>query len=402
MRRKRPPYFTHILLFLLSLVSTIMVGAELATNRAWFWGGEDALTFADWPAGLAYSLSFLTFLTFHEFGHYLTAIYHKVRTSLPFYIPFYIPGMFNIGSMGAVIRLKQVPSSTRKFFDIGIAGPLAGFVISIFLLVYGFTHLPDKEAYLFPLNPSYISDYGKVPTEAEMMQIIDEQSTAALVEAETSGEEAVLTMAYYHVGTSILFEWLKNVLPEDPDQVPNHFDLIHYPFLFVGYITLFFTALNLLPIGQLDGGHIVYGMFGRRTAGIIARIAVMALMLMGGTGLVDLAMTDWVEWLILGVYVMFLLYVCRKVLGTESLWQPIALMASILLIQGLVKWQYPDLQMNFIWLLYSGMVTRLVGLDHPEAYIEHRVNLPRQILGWLAIAIFILCFTPVPLDLVMG
>ncbi|MEL7532229.1 MAG: hypothetical protein AAFN10_13010, partial [Bacteroidota bacterium] len=120
------------------------------------------------------------------------------------------------------------------------------------------------------------------------------------------------------------------------------------------------------------------------------------------TGLVDIAMTDWVEWLILGVYVMFLLYVCRKVLGSENIWRPVALMASILLIQGLVKWQYPELQMNFIWLLYSGMVTRLVGLDHPEAYIEHRVNLPRQILGWVAIAIFILCFTPVPLDLVIG
>ncbi|MEL7340661.1 MAG: site-2 protease family protein [Bacteroidota bacterium] len=401
MRPKRSSYIVPIVLFVLSLITTIMVGAELTTNRSWFWG-EDALSWADWPEGLAYSLSFLGFLTFHEFGHYFTAVYYRVRTSLPYYIPFYIPGMFNIGSMGAVIRLKQVPKSTREFFDIGIAGPLAGFVVSVFLLVYGFTHLPDQEEYLFPLNPTYVTDYGKVPTEAEMFAIIEAESAEALAAAGNNADEEVFTKAYYHVGTSLLFEWLKQLLPEDPAQVPNHFDLIHYPFLFVGYITLFFTALNLLPIGQLDGGHIIYGMFGRKTGGIVARIAVIILMLLGGTGLVDFWIIDWTSWLFLGGYVIFLFYICRKVLGPEQPWTAFAMMGSILAIQALIKWQSPELQMNFIWLLYAGMVTRFVGLDHPEAYIEHRVNLPRQILGWVAILIFILCFTPVPLDIVIG
>ncbi len=391
----------HILLFLLTCVTTLMVGAELRTGGSWFFAEGKALELADWHYGLAYALAFLAFLTFHEFGHFFTALYHRVRTSFPYYIPLYIPGVLNIGSLGAVIRLRQVPESTRKFFDIGIAGPLAGFVVSIFLLVYGFTHLPDKQTYMYSINPEYETLFGQVPDEPMMKAFIEAEAALEYEAAEEAGRDP-LVKAYYYVGTSLLFEWLKHTIPDDPSQVPTHFDLIHYPFLFVGYITLFFTALNLLPIGQLDGGHIIYGMFGPQVGGIVARITVMALILMGGTGLVNFQPADLFEWIAFFVYLVFLGFLIRKMFARQKPLRQMLLVVGILLVQGGIKWAYPDLQMNFIWLLYAGMVSFLAGLDHPEAYLEHRVNRPRLVLGLIAIMIFILCFTPVPIDIFIG
>ncbi|MCB0838535.1 MAG: site-2 protease family protein, partial [Bacteroidetes bacterium] len=130
-------YLLHLGLFLITLFTTFLVGAELITGKIWFGYGlvapEGLLGWDQIWLGVPYGFGFILFLTFHEFGHYLTAVYHRVKTTLPFYIPLFIPipGVLNIGSLGAVISLREIPSSTRKFFDIGIAGPLAGFVISL-------------------------------------------------------------------------------------------------------------------------------------------------------------------------------------------------------------------------------------------------------------------------------
>lgn len=386
-------------LFLVTLVTTTFAGAELTSGKFWlnmdgFVPPERILNLEDLSIGLPYALCFLVFLSFHEFGHYFTARYHKVRASLPYYIPFFVPvpGVLNIGSFGAVIRLRQVPQTTRKYFDIGIAGPLAGFVISLILLGYGFTHLPDKESYVLAAEPDYATYFGHVPSEEELM---------AYIKAEASDGDEVQVMAY-HVGTSLLFEGMKAVLVEDESQLPSHFDLLHYPFLFVGYITLFFTALNLLPIGQLDGGHIIYGMFGRRTAGYVARLAVIGLLLCGGTGLIRLRNLTGTDFMTMGIYVLFLIYVMSVLLG-KNRWKEILIASAlVLMMQIMIKWTFPDLQPNMIWLIYTVLVVRVIKPDHPAALYEHRVNRPRQILGWVAIAIFVLCFTPTPLSVVSG
>ncbi len=402
LRRPRPLWKTiliHSLLFLAAAATTMFAGAELVSGKYWlnmdgFFPESRMLSLEDLWLGLPYSLSFLAFLSFHEFGHYFTTRYHKVKASLPYYIPFFvpIPGVLNIGSLGAVIRLRQVPSTTRKYFDIGIAGPLAGFVISLLLLGYGFTHLPDRESYMSAVEPDYERYFGHVPSEEELF---------AYIEAEAADGDDIQVMAY-HVGSSLLFEAMKAVLVDDPEQVPSHFDLLHYPFLFVGYITLFFTALNLLPIGQLDGGHIIYGMFGRKAAGFVARFAVIGLLFSGGTGLVDFRGIDAWGFLSVGIYLLFIIFVMSKVLGKER-WKEVALISLLLfLMQTLIKWNLPDLQPNMIWLVYTLLVVQVVGLDHPPATFEHRVNRPRQILGWVAMAIFVLCFTPTPLSVVSG
>lgn len=397
---KKDRYLLHIILFLLSVVTTMMAGSELVTGKLWiarFFPGvppDAVMGWTDFLQGWRFSFGFIVFLTFHEFGHYFTAVYHKVKCSLPFYIPLFVPILpMNIGSMGAVIRIREIPQSTKKFFDIGVAGPLAGFVISLCLLFYGFSHLPDKEAYIYNLHPSYETTYGGIPTEAQVTADIGET---------------------YAVGTSLLFEFFKAVVPEDPSQVPPDFELMHYPFIFVGFLTLFFTALNLLPIGQLDGGHVIYGLFGVKRARIISRVAVIALVFFGGLGLGRIDMPDGqllisaefmvgsiFETLIFRlIYIGFLFLIFRKLfkeMKTKFHW----LMAGGMIgIQVIINLFIPNIEIVHLWLLYAFLVSVVLGVDHPKAQLEEPLNTPRKIVGWIAIAIFILSFSPNPIRII--
>jgi Zn-dependent protease len=370
-------YGLHAALFLATLFTTTLAGSDLTTGRFWLAEPSWALLLR----GLPYSLAFLAFLSFHEFGHYVAARLHRVGSTLPYYIPIYLPlpGMLNIGSFGAIISLRDRPSSNVKYFDIGIAGPLAGFGVSVLLLAWGFTHLPDKNSYILGIHPEYAELFGRAPSEAQMDAYLREQ-----------GQQA------YAVGSSLLFEAMKGLAP-DPDQVPPHFEMMHYPFLFVGYITLFFTALNLLPIGQLDGGHVLYGMFGGRRSGLIARIAVIALLLVGGSGLASFQREGWLEWLSLLIYFLFLIYICMQVLGAGQWRVAIPMAVILLMLQGLIKGIMPELQANLIWLVYAWLAVRFVRLDHPPAERFQRLSPLRRALGWLSVAIFILCFSPEPI-----
>jgi len=138
----------HSSLFIVTFITTTLAGAEWTHGKSVLFG---EFTWQDFASGLPYSISFLAVLTVHEFGHYFTAMYHRVRASLPYFIPLPpIPMMF--GTLGALIRLRERVTTTTKNFDIGIAGPLAGFVTAVILLWYGFTHLPPPE-YIFTIHP---------------------------------------------------------------------------------------------------------------------------------------------------------------------------------------------------------------------------------------------------------
>ena len=420
-------YAIHIGLFLLTVLTTLIVGVEMTTGGVFFGYGmvpqDQLLGWGDLGKGAAYSFAFLAFLTVHEFGHYFTALYHKVKVSLPYYIPIYVPFMLNIGSLGAVIRLKEKPDSTRKFFDIGIAGPLAGFIISILILLYGFSHLPPEEDYVLQIHPEYVEYFGGLPTEAEqenfwtsnqLFHFLDEKEQLAWLSPEDSlpglSKEKQLELAFQHyqsppvvkMGSNLLFDLLKTIVPEDPEQVPDQFELMHYPWLFVGYLTLFFTALNLLPIGQLDGGHVIYGMFGRRTAGIVSRLTVLALILLGGAGLMDFQNLADGSYIGILIYIPFLAYVFHKIIPGSDRKKVLVALALTLTLQSLAKWMDPSLQPSLIWLLYALLAVRFLGIDHPPAWREHRVNRPRQLLGAIAILIFFLCFSLNPVEVVGG
>lgn len=392
MNRQRYPL--HIVLFLVTVFTTLMAGAAHVSGKSWFEGDfPDRLDWGDLVLGIPYSVAFLAFLTAHEFGHYFTAVYHRVRCTLPYYIPLFIPFLpMNIGSLGAVIRIRQVPDSRRKFFDIGVAGPLAGFVVSVAMLVYGFATLPDKEQYIYQIHPFY-EQAGHVMTPEEVMELYP---GAMVIE----------------VGSNLLYEGLAHLIPSDRSQVPPPSEMMHYPFLFVGFLTLFFTAMNLLPIGQLDGGHVIYGLFGPRVAGVVSRAAVIGLLMIGGTGVakVDTYCAPLYgdsfgfflgyQIVTLAIYLLFLVFIIGRIFKAWPLLWKVGAAAAMFSLQFAINLMIPGIQPYGLWLLYALLAVRMIGLDHPTTLNEAPLTTGRKVMAWLAIVIFILCFTPFPLKMV--
>lgn len=196
--------------------------------------------------GVLYALALLGILGAHEMGHYVMARRHKVQTTLPFFIP--LP--FNIlGTLGAVIAMREPAPNRRVQFDIGIAGPLAGLIVAVPVMVAGLM----------------LSTVGTHETFIEQMP-----------EAARDG------VIFLQEGNSILYLALKylvfgQVLPS------GDLDVWIHPVAFAAWAGFLVTALNLLPIGQLDGGHVMFGLFGEKAR--LARWPVIgALMLMGLAG----------------------------------------------------------------------------------------------------------------------
>jgi len=224
----------HILLFVLTFVTTNTVGSLLHGS-----------TPSDWAAGLPYSVTLLSILLFHEFGHFCFARLHQVRATYPFLIPFPLfPGTF-----GAVIMMERNSPHRRALFDIGVAGPLAGFLVAVPAVMLGL-YLSDVQ----PLDPR---------------------------------------LGGMSLGTSWLFRALTYlVLGVDERDV-----LINlHPIAVAGWVGLFVTMLNLLPVAQLDGGHISYAVFGRFSRYVSLGTLVFMLVL----GLDSVSGDGWPGWLVWG------------------------------------------------------------------------------------------------------
>jgi len=221
-------------LLLITLFTTTGIGAELA--------GVSAEQVQSNPAvllkGLPYALALMAILSVHEMGHYIAARFYKVRTTLPYFIP--IP-LF-LGTFGAFIQMRSPVPHRKALFDIGIAGPLAGFIITIPLLVWGLSH-------------------------SEVVPLSD---ASGLLNFESLNPRSSLLLTA--IGKWALGSALKV-------QTAIHL----HPVAIAGYIGLIVTALNLMPVGQLDGGHIVHAMFGQRggaAIGQLARLLVLVLALL--------------------------------------------------------------------------------------------------------------------------
>ncbi|MEM6265783.1 MAG: hypothetical protein AAGI38_24995, partial [Bacteroidota bacterium] len=142
-----------------------------------------------------------------------------------------------------------------------------------------------------------------------------------------------------------------------------------------------------------------YGLFGRKTAGYISRVSVVALLFFGGTGLMDMR-NFLTEYWSIGLYVMLLAYVYNRLIPDSDNVKVVAAFAITIAIQALIKWFFPDIRPNLIWLIYAVMAVRFIGLNHPPAIHEHSLSTSRKALGWFALVIFVLCFTPEPIILV--
>lgn len=219
-------------------LSLALFAATLLTTT-WAGAAAQGVDVVEQPAGLAaglpYALALMLILGTHELGHYFTARRYGMDVSLPYFIP--VP--FALGTFGAFIRMKSLARDRRAMFDVAVAGPLAGLAVALPALLVGLR-------------------YSAVVPEAA---------------------SAPMLMGGTDVGSSLLYALLaKAALGE---AVLQGHRLILHPVAFAGWLGLFVTALNLIPVGQLDGGHLVHALFGGRVARRVGVIALSALVLLG-------------------------------------------------------------------------------------------------------------------------
>jgi len=273
-----------LVLFFLTVFTTLWAGAYQAYSGTirgpgnFLWEHPDML----WN-GIPFAGTLLFILVTHELGHFVLSKIHRVPASLPLFIPG--PPHF-IGTFGAIIRMRGPILNRRALFDIGVAGPLAGFIVAIVALIVGLS----------------------------LSTIVDRTATYGL----QLGEPLLLKfMAWLIMGS-----------------LPPEADVLLHPVAFAAWFGLFVTSLNLLPIGQLDGGHVAYALWGTRQRTLA--FAVLPL-------LIVLGFVGWPGW--------------------------------------------------FVWAFMAG----IWGLGHPPV-VDPDVPLGRgrMLVGWIALAVFVLTFAPVP------
>lgn len=275
-KKENKRYLLHFGLFLLTFITTTIAGADWISGH----GGPYELNHL--LIGLPYSISIMFIITCHEFGHYFAAKYHKVKSTFPFYIPFpSLPGFLNFGTMGAVIKTKSPINSNKAMFDIGVSGPIAGFIATLIILMYGFLNVPG-ENYLLTIHPDYYSpEYGKDGLQLEF-------------------------------GGTVLFSIMKYLLVDSSKFFPPMTEIYHYPFLCVGWFGMFVTAMNMIPVGQLDGGHIGYTMFGAKKHNAIASVSFIILIVLGLLGIFESVLEihlgiGWTGWLFWAMILYFVI-----------------------------------------------------------------------------------------------
>jgi Zn-dependent protease len=236
----------NVLLFLLTLVSTLLAGTQfvgsptfdaLRRDPSWWW----------MLSGVPFAVTLLATLAVHEFGHYFTARHYGVSVSLPYFIP--VPPPFLFGTLGAIIRMRTPARDRNALFDIAVAGPLAGLFIAVPALVLGVYW-----STVAPVVPGVWVTFG----------------------------DSMLT----HLFVALRF-----------GEIPEGMKLYTHPVFDAAWVGLLVTALNLMPVGQLDGGRIAYALFGgrHRIVGIATFVALLALG----------ALTWSMNWVVWGFFVLF-------------------------------------------------------------------------------------------------
>lgn len=397
MRKDHKTYLIQFTLFVITVFTTTWAGVE------WMGLAGSDYNMESFINGLLFSIPFLGILTVHEFGHYITARLYKVKVSLPYYIPFYIPLMHTIGTMGAFIRIKSPHKSKREVFDIGVAGPLAGFVAALGVLYYGYTHLPEPE-HIYNIHPEYKAyglSYEEHVYNYEFSKKLDSMRISEIKKIKPDYREDWPKKEYItlYMDKNLLLLFFEKYVADNPEWIPNEYELFHNPFIFAGLLALFFTALNLLPIGQLDGGHIIFGMFGTRGHKYISLTAFIALVYFAGIGvfrnnLFGNVFGSLENLLSFGpIYLYLLFFIFGKI---SDNWKNNLMIASCIFAgQYFTEFFFPEFRgIGLVYLVFAGVIGRFLGVHHPPAYIEEPLDWKRKIIGWVSLIIFVLCFTP--------
>jgi membrane-associated protease RseP (regulator of RpoE activity) len=225
------PVFALALL-LITLFTTTVIGAQIAGVSAEQLQSDPTVL----RQGLPYSIALMAILSIHEMGHYVAARLYKMRTTLPYFIP--VP--FFLGTFGAFIQMRSPVPNRKALFDVGIAGPLAGFIVTLPLLMWGLAH-----SSVVPLSDA-----------------------SGLLNFESLNPRFSFLL-------TVLSKWALG------SQLTSEVAIKLHPVAVAGYIGVVVTAFNLMPVGQLDGGHIVHAMFGQRTGAIIGQITRLLVLALG-------------------------------------------------------------------------------------------------------------------------
>ncbi len=252
----------NLALFLLTLLSMLLAGAMYGYQGP---APETLLevfifSFRELYRGIPFAVSMLAILLAHEFGHYLAARYHKTAVSLPYFIPF---PLSPLGTLGAAIRLKEPPKNKRVLLDIGLAGPLAGLVVAIPILIIGL----------------YLSEMGTLPLTPEAWRNTTLEGNSVLYLAlKYLVKGRLLPTPVDYGGVEPILYWVRYFFIGLPLPYGG-LDVFMHPLAWAGWAGLLVTGLNLIPAGQLDGGHLTYVLFGRRAAKLVPFIIVTLVIL---------------------------------------------------------------------------------------------------------------------------
>lgn len=242
----------HVLLFCLTAITTTVVGGFHYTAFLQDFRSVEPLMLPPRELmlkGLWYSATILGILGTHEMGHYFACCYYGVNASLPYFLPAPIA---LTGTLGAFIRIRQPLRSKRMLFDIGVAGPIAGFLVAVPALFIGLS----------------LSHIARVPSDFTGLSL----------------------------GEPLLFQWATRLVW---GTVPDGYSVNLHPMAFAAWFGLLATALNLFPLGQLDGGHVSYAVLGRRST--IMTLATVAAAVL----LTVFYSLSWLVWTVLMVVMLF-------------------------------------------------------------------------------------------------
>ena len=297
----------HVALFLATVATTLWSGYQLSPLAG------HAATLADVVrGGLPFAASLVAILFSHEMGHYLVARRHGVFATLPYFIP--VP--FGAGTLGAVIKMRSAIPSRRAALDIAAAGPLAGLAVALPLLLWGLAHSEVHSVAAAPVGSALQSPFAVVRALLQHRPLV-------------GGD-----LGPQYFGDSLLTVAAARLVH---GSLPAGSDLVLHPVAFAAWLGLLVTTLNLVPIGQLDGGHVLYALAGRRAAHVGSRLVSAGLLAAG----------------------IFL------------------------------SWN---------WIVWWALTRFVIGLRHPPSLSEEPLDPLRAGVALLSLALFALTFVPVPVS----
>ncbi|MBN1303565.1 MAG: site-2 protease family protein [Anaerolineales bacterium] len=239
--KPNPRIRINLILLVLTILSVMLAGVPPEQSPDGYWWSQLSRILEGWP----FAVSLMSILLAHEFGHYLVSRYYDNNATLPFFIP--LPFISPFGTMGAVIHMKERLKNRRVLFDIGAAGPLAGMIVAIPILFYGLS----------------LSKVGPIETPMPGFTIMLEGNSLFYLFAKYLTFGKLLPQPMEYGGISPLLYWVKYFFTGLPLPIGG-VDVQIHSVAFAGWAGLLVTALNLIPVGTLDGGHVVYALFGEK------------------------------------------------------------------------------------------------------------------------------------------